>query len=227
MISNNQNVVISGGSSGIGLELCKQLATSGNRVYSFDVQPMPEAINNVESLIVDISDWQQIRRGMDSVRGNVDLLINNAGVMHRGEYFETTQEQWNRLVGVHLTGSYGMIREAHQHFSEKPTIVQISSGHAKNPQKNPFAYSLLKQATAVFADDLAQLYPHYTVKSAFPGPVDTPLTYAELTPEQIADKKLNDKPHSPEYVAGLILKLINSTHKELLFDGTKWEYDFR
>lgn len=221
----NKNIVISGGSSGIGLELVKQLASEGNNLYSFDIQVFPETIERVTSITADISDWSQIKKGMESVQGTIDILINNAGIMHRGEFFQTTQEEWDRLIGVHLTGSYGMIREAYEHLSPQPMIVQVSSGHAKHPKKDPFAYSLMKQAGMALASDLSVHYPQYTVKSVFPGPVETPLAFTELSEEQIAAKRQKGM-HTPKYVASLIIQLMNSSHRELVFNREKWDYDF-
>ncbi len=220
-----KTIVISGGSGGIGLALVRQLCARGNTVYSFDLHPLPADIPNAHGIVANIADWEQISQGMAGIPGTIDILINNAGVMHRGEYFQTTQAQWNTLVGVHLTGSYGMVREAHARFSAKPLIVQISSRHALHPKKDPFAYSLVKQAATTFAADLAQHYPHYVVQSVFAGPVETPLSYADCTPEQAAAKKIEQRADHPDQLAALIIQLMESEKSALVFDEERRAYD--
>ncbi len=68
------------------------------------------------------------------------------------------------------------------------------------------------------------VYPHFTVKTLFPGPVDTALVYYGLSETEIASRK--KIVHSAEYVAEKIVELIFSDQTKLIFDPTCWDYKF-
>ncbi len=223
-----KTIVISGGSSGIGLEVIKNFSAKGSTVFSFDLVPFPEPIENVHSILADVSNADDVRRGFRKVEGTIDILFNNAGVMRRGTIFESSEEDFDALFRVHLKGSWLMLKEARAKLKEQALLVQMSSRHALNPQKDPGLYSIVKQAAVHLMENVGRDFPQYRVKLIFPGPVDTPLAAYGLTPAQVEEKK--NIMHSPEHVAGKIIELIESDDLTRLdFDSRTevWDYVLR
>jgi NAD(P)-dependent dehydrogenase (short-subunit alcohol dehydrogenase family) len=214
--------IITGGSSGIGLATAKLLANSGNEVYSFDTQQPLEKLSNITHIQTDITNGDSVRNSLSKVGTDLELLINNAGVIRRGDLFASDEDVFDLQFQVNVKGSWLMIKECRQYFAARPMIVQMSSGHALKPPKNPGVYTWTKQTLAILINDLRLHYPEFCVKGIYPGPVDTPMSSVDnnLKP----DDDLDVEHHSPLYVAEKIMELIFSDNTDLLFDGKIWDY---
>jgi 2-keto-3-deoxy-L-fuconate dehydrogenase len=219
----SMKAVITGGSSGIGLALAKLLAQRGDEVYSLDIQEPLEKLPGVASIYVDVSDSNSVRAALKEVGDGITLLINNAGIIGRGDLFDSSEEVFDLLFKVNVKGSWLMIKEARPYFASNPMILEMSSGHALNPPKNPGVYTWTKQTLAILVDNLRLHYPEYRVKAMFPGPVATPMSFidSDNKPEADGDDVVH---HSAEYVAEKIVELIYSENTDLLFDEASWDY---
>ncbi len=216
-------VVITGGSSGIGLALAKLLAQRGDEVYTIDVQEPLEILSGVRSIHTDVGDSAAVRSALTQVGDGINILVNNAGIIGRGDLFDSSEEVFDLLFKVNVKGSWLMLKEARPYFAANPMILEMSSGHALNPPKNPGVYTWTKQCLASLVDNLRRHYPEYCVKAMYPGPVETPMTSIDGN-KQPADDGDDVVPHSAEYVAEKILELIDSDKMDLRFDGKIWDY---
>jgi 3-hydroxybutyrate dehydrogenase len=73
--------LVTGGTSGIGFGVAAGLARQGARVFANDLNPPPQAPAGQTYLKADISDRSQVRAMIDSI-GQVDILVNSAGIQH-------------------------------------------------------------------------------------------------------------------------------------------------
>jgi NAD(P)-dependent dehydrogenase (short-subunit alcohol dehydrogenase family) len=216
-------IVITGGSSRIGLALAKLLTQKGNEVYSLDIQDPLEKLPGIESFHVDVSDSNSIRAALKKIGHGIAVLVNNAGIISRGDLFDSSEEVFDLLFKVNVKGAWLMIKEARPYFAANPMILEMSSGHALNPPKNPGVYTWTKQTLAILVNNLRLHYPEYCVKAIFPGPVTTPMSFIDAgnKPDDDGDDVVH---HTAEYVAEKIVELIDSDNKELLFDEASWDY---
>jgi len=102
--------VVTGGASGIGRTIAEAFAAVGARVAVFDV-----AAASFDSYKVDVTDESQVTAAFDEVvarYGHVDVLFNNAGIALRRPTTELSVEDWNKVVGVNMTGVFLCAREA-------------------------------------------------------------------------------------------------------------------
>ncbi len=212
-----KTVLLTGASSGIGLALARALSRRGCRIYALDRKPFPEEIPEVTALTADITRGGELRSALAAVEPPIDVVINNAGVMRRGTLFESSEEDFDLLFGVNVKGSWLVLREALPLLAARPVIVQMSSRHALRPPSDPALYALTKQTLMHFAENLARDWPAFTVKTLFPGPVDTPLARHGLEGTALAQKE--KLLHPPEELAEQIVALIESeAHTQLLYE---------
>ncbi|WMS88299.1 SDR family NAD(P)-dependent oxidoreductase [Pleionea litopenaei] len=122
----HRRVLITGGGSGLGAALVKQFLKLRWQVWIADID-LDRAQRFIDSLteskdysadfltqavklshcdISDIHSFQQLQSEVENTWGNLDVLINNAGIASSGLLEDTTPEQWNRTLGVNLTGVY-------------------------------------------------------------------------------------------------------------------------
>ena len=219
---HGQTIVLTGGSSGIGLAIARQLARKGNTVYSFDLSPFPVRTAGVHSIVADLTKSEEVRRGMEQVPCPIHVLVNNAGLMRRGTIFDASEDDFDTLFSVHVKGAWLMLREAQAKLSTHALIVQMSSVHALQRSANPGLYTLAKQTVAQLAENISHGYPQYTVKTIFPGPVDTPLARFGVEGEKLHQKE--KVMQSPESVATTIIDFLESTGSRLLYESESRRY---
>ena len=110
-------VIITGGSSGIGLETAKRLAAAGCRVYEFSRRKAQ--FDFMQHVGVDIADAAAVRAAVEQVisrEGRVDVLVNNAGMGISGAFEFTDEAEARRLMDVNLFGMNNTIRAVLPHM---------------------------------------------------------------------------------------------------------------
>ena len=176
-------VLITGGSSGIGLETAKVLAAKGCKVY--ELSRREAEFDFMQHLRCDISDAQQAKAAVDAVierEGRIDVLINNAGFGISGAFEFTDAADTRRLMDVNLFGMNNMIRAALPHMRRQKSgrIVNLSS--VAGALAIPFQawYSISKAAVNALTMALANEVRPYgiSVCSVMPGDIRTGFTAA-------------------------------------------------
>ena len=124
----DKGVLVTGGASGIGAATAARFLEEGARVCVLDRdQRGNEAIRkNLPALsgvlTADVSRLTDVRTAFaEAVRllGRVDVLINNAGISIRHPFLDITPEEWDRVVGVDLTGVFYVAQTAARHMVER------------------------------------------------------------------------------------------------------------
>jgi NAD(P)-dependent dehydrogenase (short-subunit alcohol dehydrogenase family) len=127
--------------------------------------------------------------------GTLDVVVNVAGVLSFAHTHEQSLDEWNRLVGINLTGTFLVCRQVLPHLlSSRGNIVNLASTAAHAGQPWAAAYAATKGGVLAFTRALAVEYAAagLRVNSISPGAIDTPITQAFHLPEG-ADIKLLDR----------------------------------
>lgn len=212
----NKTVLITGGTSGIGLELARQLRQRGATVIvtGRDQDRLDAAKRMLPGLHIaksDVSDPGAIaalRANLVAQFPTLDTLINNAGIMRNlnfgqdGDLLDVTRE-----IEINLSGPVRMIQEFLPHLKtrEGALIVNVSSGLAFIPFPAAPIYCATKAAVHSFTQSLrAQLDGSgVTIVELAPPAVETPLLRGEFAEEMKGQKGMDVKALAARTIAGI------------------------
>lgn len=175
--------ILTGGSSGIGLETARALIEKNCRVYEFSRREFEYP--GLVHMCVDVADEAQVNAAVAEViakEGRVDVLINNAGYGISGAFEFTHSEDAHRLMEVNLFGMNNTIRAVlpHMRRAKSGRIVNLSS--VAGPLPIPFQawYSISKAAVKAMTMALANEVKPYgiSVCCVMPGDIRTGFTAA-------------------------------------------------
>ncbi|MFN0060336.1 MAG: SDR family oxidoreductase [Planctomycetota bacterium] len=195
-----QRAIVTGASSGIGKAVAIALGHAGADVCVNYVvgESDAQAVANeaarcgTRTMIykADVSQEREVESMFRSVIeefGTVDILINNAGLQRDARFHELTLEQWNKVIGVNLTGQFLCAREAVREFLRRGVrpevscaagkIICMSSVHEVIPWAGHVNYSASKGGVALMMKSIAQeVAPQrIRVNSICPGAIRTPI----------------------------------------------------
>ncbi len=137
-MNNKKCALVTGGAKGIGEAICRTLAEDGYNIAinynsSYDeavkLKEILSDVTQVEIFKADVSDSQQVNAMFDAVEklfGGVDLLVNNAGIAGQVLFTDITDDMWQRMIGVNLTGAFNCCRRA------LPSMINNKSGNIIN-----------------------------------------------------------------------------------------------
>ncbi|AFY57718.1 dehydrogenase of unknown specificity, short-chain alcohol dehydrogenase like protein [Rivularia sp. PCC 7116] len=197
---NNKVAIITGSSRGIGKAIATKLASDGATVvinYSHSADKADEAVaqikqqgGNAISLQADVGKVAEIERLFNqtvSKLGQVDILVNCAGIVIYKPLVEFTEEEFDEIVAVNIKGTYFACQQAVKCMNEGGRIINISSSTTAMMLPTYSAYVATKgaveQVTRVLAKEVGSR--GITVNAVSPGPTDTPLFREGKTEEQI------------------------------------------
>jgi len=204
-----QVAIVTGASSGIGTGVAKALAVAGASVvvnYSSDRDEAQEVLGDIqkeggEGFIckADVSSEVEVAamfRETIGKYGTVDILINNAGLQKDAVFHEMTMDEWNKVIGVNLTGQFLCAREAIREFLRRGVVVErslsagkiicMSSVHEVIPWAGHANYAASKGGIMLLMKSIAQEYASKKIRvnSIGPGAIRTPINHeAWETPE--------------------------------------------
>lgn len=177
--------LVTGGSSGIGLAVARMIVAGGGKVAlvartEANLRKATEALGsqNAAAYPLDVTDLARIEelplRVVERF-GGLDLLVNNAGLNHRGPALQYTPRQLGDVVTTNLTAPVVLARAAAPHVRQGGAIVNVASLAGMVPVPHEAAYSASKAGLRAFSRVLhGELLPrgvHVGIVS--PGPVDT------------------------------------------------------
>lgn len=225
----NKNIIITGTSRGIGFELVHLFANQGHNVLALsrNAQPVNNLhFDNITSFAFDLSkkeDYKTVEEFIQTEWKQVDILINNAGLLLNKPFSDTTIEDFEAVYKTNVFGVSEMTRIVLPFMKADSHVVTISSmGGIQGSMKFPglAAYSSSKGAVITLTELLAEEYketgPQFNVlalgavqtemlKEAFPD-YQAPTTALEMA-TYIHDFALNGN----KYYNGKALQVSNST----------------
>jgi NAD(P)-dependent dehydrogenase (short-subunit alcohol dehydrogenase family) len=166
--------IVTGGAQGIGLAIAKLLSERGYRVAVADLQ----AGKRQDFLFVrsDVSSEASVRACVRAVLkrfGRLDALVNNAGIASpgNGPVEKLALREWNRRIGVNLTGPYLMAKHCAPHLRRRAgAIVNVASTRALQSEPDSEAYAAAKAGLVGLSHALAMsLGPEVRVNCVSPG----------------------------------------------------------
>lgn len=202
MSVSGKNAVVTGGASGIGRGICLRLAREGANVAILDLD-LPGAEKVAEELLalgrkalacqVDVVNRAQIDAAVERIHqelGPIHILVNDAGIGEFVPLAAMREEQWDRMIAIHLRGTFNCTKAVVQDMIDAKwgRIVNISSVAGLAGAMGLVHYSAAKAGIIGFSKALAQeLGPMgITVNAIAPGLIDTPiLRKSEIPEEQI------------------------------------------
>ena len=206
-----QKALVTGASSGIGAGIALALGAAGADVvvnYASSASGAEQVVDEIKAgggnamaIRADVSQEGEVASmfaRMLQAWGTIDILINNAGLQQDAAFVDMTLAQWNKVIGVNLTGMFLCSRLAVKEFlrrgvkpqvsSAAGKIVCISSVHEVIPWAGHVNYAASKGGVKLLMQSLAQeLAPKKVrVNSIGPGAIQTPINRAAWeTPEAL------------------------------------------
>jgi 3-oxoacyl-[acyl-carrier protein] reductase len=193
------NAVVTGGASGIGAAIVRQMSLAGAQVVVWDVRPPePGAFEDLKSDIAyvecDVSQLASIQTALErteEVVGHVDSLINNAGVTRDHLVKDLTVDEWDTVLNVNLKGAFLTTKTVTPGMVERRrgTIINISSLGGKVGTVGQANYCASKAGLVGLTKSNAKEFARFGIRinAIQPGLIDTPMTQS-LRPDIYAQK---------------------------------------
>lgn len=215
-----EQILITGGSRGIGAAAVRLFAARGCRVaFLYEKNDgAAEALSSeigARAIRCDVADGTAVELAVASLPP-VDVLINNAGISHVGLISQITGEVWDRLFAVNVKGIYHTVRAVLPGMLQRQAgcILNVSSMWGQVGASCEAAYSATKGAVDALTKALAkELGPSgIRVNAVSPGMIDTEMN-AGLSPEDVAalaEETPLGRIGTPEQVASALWDLSRS-----------------
>ncbi len=226
----DKTVLVTGGGSGIGLgiavamaqEGCRVAITGRNRARLDEAAAQFDPAMPVLSRPCDVSDRSDVEQlfgWLDGELGPLDILVNSAGInVAKRQISELDPADWDRLVGINLTGAFNCIHAALPGMRQRQSglIVNISSIAGKRAMKlggtgycaSKFGLSALGTTVGLEERDNG-----IHVTNVYPGEVDTPILAQRpvpVPPEKLAQML------KPEDIAACVVTIAKLPHRALV-----------
>lgn len=228
----SEKVLITGGNKGIGLETTKLFYNAGYDIYivARDFKNFEYNGNKIHKIEFDVSNIEKIEDLILDI-GDIDILINNAGIMNSIKYDEYSNEKKDRLMAVNLYAPVEFINHVSKKMIEKKKgrIVNVASvaGYTGHPD---IWYGISKAGIINVTKSFAKILAPYNIiiNAVAPGPAETDML--DVIPEkrkefmksstytnrfakawEIADTIYWLATKSPEYINGTCIDINNGS----------------
>lgn len=202
-MNQNKVVIVTGGSRGIGANICENLAVEGFKVIlnynksekqAIEIQArLAEKGASIDIFKADVSKRSEVKALVDFAMekyGRIDVLINNAGISQIKMFTDLTDEDWQNMIQTNLTACFYTSQEVVKYMinQKEGCIINISSIWGSVGASCEVHYSAAKAGLDGMTKALAkELGPsNIRVNSIAPGFIKTEMN-AELSEEEVAD----------------------------------------
>ncbi|MEM9141669.1 MAG: glucose 1-dehydrogenase [Bacteroidota bacterium] len=193
-----KKALVTGGSLGIGADICRKLAACGAdvcinyRSNQGKAEQLAQEIRQTYTVATglagaDVSKADEVRdmfAKMDREMGAVDILVNNAGTESVVHVLDMAEDDWDRVLNVNLKGPFLCAREAGKRMEQlgKGVIINISSIHDVVPRKGLIHYCSAKAGLKMFSKCLSLELAENNIRvvSVAPGAIRTEMNREEI-----------------------------------------------
>jgi hypothetical protein len=226
-----KQIVITGASSGLGAVLARRLSGPDRKVFALARSEEKlraleaESDGQIVGLPVDITEPEQIAAAYERIEtefGPIDVLINNAGVLYRQNFWEQELETIDQMLDINLKGALYCTRLLLPYLLERRRgyIINVASVGAFHGAPRAAVYAASKHGMLGFADSLTQELLPYSIRvtTICPGGINTPLWRDDRNPYPWDNK---EQLMAPEEVAEVIEFLLTrpsgTVYKNMVF----------
>lgn len=243
-----QVAIVTGGASGIGRSVSEMLSRAGAKLCLFDldtdrgqevVEEISAAGSEAHFYECDVRESRECQDTINQIAdefGGIHILVNAAGVIRRATILETSEEEWDQVIGVNLTGVFLMSKYSVPLMDQGGggAIVNISSGWGHVGGRNAAAYCASKGGVDLLTKAMALDHAEQNIRvnSVCPGDTDTPMLQSEASQLGVSYESFLQgaanvplgRIGTPEEVAQAVLFLVSDaalfiTGTSLIVDG--------
>ncbi|KTR15341.1 SDR family NAD(P)-dependent oxidoreductase [Curtobacterium citreum] len=229
MLLEGKTIVVTGGNSGIGEQICLAAAAEGANIV-IDYVAHPEETESlidriehagghavgVDADITRADDLHRMVQKAVNAFGSLNVLVNNAGIEDRKSLLEETEDGYDKVMAVNMKSAFFGTQAAAKQFIAQGhggLVLNISSVHEDWPMPGNLAYCVAKGGMRMLArSGGVELGPHgVRIVNIAPGAVDTPINTATTSdPDKL--KQLDDaiplgRPAKPHEIAEVVVFL--------------------
>jgi NAD(P)-dependent dehydrogenase (short-subunit alcohol dehydrogenase family) len=194
--------LVTGAASGIARATAERFAQEGAKVVVADANPAGgcETVQHINAaggtagfMELNVADSTEVGLAVEAIlkqHGQLDILFNGAAILFYGTAVETSEDAWNRMLSINLTGTYLCCRAVLPHMITRGrgSIINIASTTgAHDACARAVAYVTSKGGVHMFSRALAVDHARQGIRVNVicPGPTDTPMLRNAMTPEQL------------------------------------------
>lgn len=235
----DKHIVVTGGTKGIGKACVDLMCQEGGKVSILDIDMNLQVVYGPTVVFykADVSRAEQVEQAIKkaiSEFGDIDVLINNAGIVKYASVTEATEEDWDLILNVNLKSAFLCSKYCIPSMQKKGrgVVINVASVQAFISQQKVAAYTTSKSAMLGLTRSIAVDYaPHIRCVAVCPGTVDTPMLREAIKqspdPDEVyqecIDMHLVKKLATPEEVAQLIAFL--ASDKASFITGQAYRID--
>jgi len=216
-----KSAIVTGAASGIGRAIAVALSQEGCSLCLVDRAPLDRITAVVDAIAAaggsalaaqaDVADEGQVISAVANAAsqlGNIDIVVNNAGILIEKPLLETTAGDFDAVIAVNLKGSFLVGREALRHMVKQRSgrVINIASELAYLGRANTSIYCASKGGIISMTRSWAREFaPDILVNAIAPGPTDTAMLEADSTPPETLAKETDiplGRIAQPEEIAG-------------------------
>jgi len=220
--------IVTGAAQGIGFHTAKMLCRNGMKTALVDLnaEKLKKSADELKALpdcagaapfVCNVSDEKAIEKCVNEIAahfGQIDVLVNAAGILSASKIPEIERKEWDSILGVNLSGTFFMVQKALPYLkqSKHGRVINISSVAGRmGGVENSMSYSASKGGICAITRGMARHLGPFkiTVNAVCPGPTRTPIldAYTEEAMANLASKFFLGRVGEPDDVAAGICYL--------------------
>lgn len=233
----NKTALVTGGTSGIGLEITKAFLRSGasvvftgrnkekiNKILDSVVTDEPSFNGRLHGILMDNTDVSsfevKISEVLSLIGGKLDVLINNAGILGGG-FGTSSESEFDKVLDTNLKGAFFLSQIVARHMkanSIRGNILNIASSSSLRPANS--AYTLSKWGIRGLTLGMAKsLIPYgIVVNGIAPGPTKTPMLMDEKETNIANDNSPLERYVMPEEIANMAVIMVSDMGRSIVGD---------
>ena len=224
---SGKSAIVTGAAQGIGYAIARRFLDEGARVVIADIneeggreaEEQLSALGEVHYIHADVGERLDIHNLVASTMdlfGEIDVLVNNAGIVMGGEFFDISEDDFDKVMRVNLKGAFLASQSAARHMVKRVeqggpagSIINMSSINAKLAIPSQIPYTVSKGAVRQLTNVMAQaLAPHgIRVNAIGPGSIATEMLETVNNNPQARHRVLSRTPMGrigePEEIASI------------------------